>query len=322
MKPRQGYADGSTIEGVQPSFFQNIYDILNPSTQTIVERLQAAQQQPPVVEEDLVLQSIYDAINPSKETIVKRLQESQLAEREPIIKTQSYREKQKIREDKERVEKLKSEEDGTKKKQEELTKLNNLGKQATTSEFERYFKEYLPVIQEQLKPDSDASKRAKFLELAKVGLGILSQPGGQTIGEVVGKATTPSIANLQNLMAQDEQALQAPKLLALQAAMKRMEGPTATQLGIEADRIKTVAEQLVGSGISADASYKIAVQLDTLRQKGSPLSGKFNQEIPKTKKDYPKKGTGKHYYYTPSGELKIFDSDTREEFDISEVDIN
>ena len=214
-------------------------------------------------------------------------------------------------------------EDETKKKQEELAKLNNLlNKKTTTSEFERYFKEYLPVIQEQLKPDSDASKRAKFLELAKVGLGILSQPGGQTIGEVVGKAATPSIANLQNLMAMDEQALQAPKLLALQAAMKRMEGPTATQLGIEADRIKTVAEQLVGSGISADASYKIAVQLDALRQKGSPLSGKFNQEIPKTKKDYPKKGTGKHYYYTPSGELKIFDSDTREEFDISEVDIN
>ena len=123
-------------------------------------------------------------------------------------------------------------------------------------------------------------------------------------------------------MAMDEQALQAPKLLALQAAMKRMEGPTATQLGIEADRIKTVAEQLVGSGISADASYKIAVQLDKLRQKGSPLSGKFNQEIPKTKKDYPKKGTGKHYYYTPSGELKIFDSDTGKEYDISEVDIN
>ena len=213
-------------------------------------------------------------------------------------------------------------EDETKKKQEELAKLNNLSKKTATSEFERYFKEYLPVIQEQLKPDSDASKRAKFLELAKVGLGILSQPGGQTIGEVVGKAATPSIANLQNLMAMDEQALQAPKLLALQAAMKRMEGPTATQLGIEADRIKTVAEQLVGSGISADASYKIAVQLDALRQKGSPLSGKFNQEIPKTKKDYPKKGTGKHYYYTPSGELKIFDSDTREEFDISEVAIN
>jgi hypothetical protein len=216
-------------------------------------------------------------------------------------------------------------EDETKKKQEELAKLNNLlNKKTTTSEFERYFKEYLPVIQEQLKPDSDASKRAKFLELAKVGLGILSQPGGQTIGEVVGKAATPSIANLQNLMAMDEQALQAPKLLALQAAMKRMEGPTATQLGIKADRIKSIAEEIIKrstSNISAPASYKIADKLEELREKGSPLYGKFTDEIPKTKKDYPKKGTGKHYYYTLDGELKIFDSDTGEEFDISEVDI-
>ena len=215
-------------------------------------------------------------------------------------------------------------EDETKKKQEELAKLNNLSKQTATSEFERYFKEYLPVIQEQLKPDSDASKRAKFLELAKVGLGILSQPGGQTIGEVVGKAATPSIANLQNLMAMDEQALQAPKLLALQAAMKRMEGPTATQLGIKADRIKSIAEEIIKrstSNISAPASYKIADKLEELREKGSPLYGKFTDEIPKTKKDYPKKGTGKHYYYTLDGELKIFDSDTREQYDISEVDI-
>jgi hypothetical protein len=81
MEPRQGYANGPTIEGVQPSVFQNIYDIFNPSTQTIVERLQANQQQSPVVEEGSVLQSIYDAINPSKETIVKRLQERQLAQR-------------------------------------------------------------------------------------------------------------------------------------------------------------------------------------------------------------------------------------------------
>ena len=114
-EPRQGYANGPTIEGVQPSFLQNIYDILNPSTQTIVERLQANQQQAPVVEEGSVLQSIYDAINPSKETIVKRLQERQLAQREPIIKTQSYREEEKriakVMEDKEKAEKLKREEE-------------------------------------------------------------------------------------------------------------------------------------------------------------------------------------------------------------------
>tara|TARA_R110000782_G_scaffold33797_1_gene81260 strand:- start:75 stop:1193 length:1119 start_codon:yes stop_codon:yes gene_type:complete len=203
----------------------------------------------------------------------------------------------------------------------ELDKLKILNNQEqdTSSQFENYFKEYLPVIQEQLKPDSDSSKRAKFLELAKAGLSILSQPGGQTLGEVVGKATAPSITNLQNLMAQDEQAAQAPKLLALQAAMKRMEGPSATELGIKGKRIQIVAEDFVNKGLSADAGYKAANTLDQLRQKGSDLSGKFKTELPKNKEDYPKKGTGKHYYYTPEGDLKVYDSDTREEFDISEL---
>ena len=71
-------------------------------------------------------------------------------------------------------------------------------------------------------------------------------------------------------MAMDEQALQAPKLLALQAAMKRMEGPTATQLGIKADRIKSIAEEIIKrstSNISAPASYKIADKLEELREK-------------------------------------------------------
>ena len=76
-EPRQGYANGPTDIGVQPSFTQRIYDIFNPSTQTIVERLQATQQQPPAVEEGSVLQSIYDVINPSGETILKRIQERQ-----------------------------------------------------------------------------------------------------------------------------------------------------------------------------------------------------------------------------------------------------
>ena len=205
----------------------------------------------------------------------------------------------------------------------ELAKLKNLANQDTdtSSQFESYFKEYLPVIQEQLKPDSDSSKRAKFLELAKAGLSILSQPGGQTLGEVVGKATAPSITNLQNLMVQDEQAAQAPKLLALQAAIKRMDGPSATQLGIKGKRIQIVAEDFVDKGLSADAGYKAANTLDKLRLQGSDLSGKFEDEIPKNKEDYPKNGTGKHYYYTTTGELKIYDSDLKppKEFDISEI---
>ena len=89
--------------------------------------------------------------------------------------------------------------------------------------------------------------------------------------------------------------------------------------GIKGKRILTVAEDFVSKGLGADAAFKIAQTLDTLRLSGSEYAGKFTKEIPKTKKDYPKRGTGKHYYYTTEGELKVYDSDTGEESDITEL---
>jgi len=202
--------------------------------------------------------------------------------------------------------------------EEELKKLNELTKSDSSSEFEKYFKEYLPVIQEQLKPDTDASKRAKFLELAKVGLNILGQPGGN-IAQVVGRAAAPSITNIQKMAEKDREERLQPRLLALQAAMKRMEGPTATELGITARRIESVAENLITNyGLSADASYKAANSLDNLRKRKSPLAGKFNKKRPEEAKDLPKKG--KHYYFTDDGDLTVYDADKREFLDIKEAE--
>ncbi len=199
----------------------------------------------------------------------------------------------------------------------ELNKLKNLTKKDTSSEFEKYFKEYLPVIQEQLKPDSDASKRTKFLELAKVGLNLLGQPGGDLVG-AIGRAAAPSVTNLQTLAEKDREERLQPRLLALQAAMKRMEGPTSTQLGITAKRIESVAENLISNyGLTADASYKTANLLDNLRERGSPLAGKFNKKLPE-EKDLPKKG--KHYYFTEDGELTVYNADKKEFLDVKEAE--
>ena len=207
-------------------------------------------------------------------------------------------------------------ETNTKNELEKLKKLTS--KDSPTSEFEKYFKEYLPVIQEQLKPDTDASKRAKFLELAKVGLNILGQPGGN-IAQVVGRAAAPSITNIQKMAEKDREERLQPRLLALQAAMKRMEGPTAAELTIDARRLEAVAENLVTNyGLSADASYKAANSLDALRKRKSPLSGKFNKKRPAEEKDLPKKG--KHYYFTDDGDLTVYDADNRQFLDIKEAE--
>ena len=237
MEPRQGYANGPTIEGVQPSVFQNIYDIFNPSTQTIVERLQANQQQSPVVEEGSVLQSIYDAINPSKETIVKRLQERQLAQREPIIKTQSYREEQrkiaKDIEDKEKADKLKREEEEKLK-----TKTKGVGtgtgvgtggmQQSDKTDLRTVYEDLLPLFTKELGAAEDEFSRQKYLELAKFGLNLLRQPGGPAggrrdlLGAIAASAEKP-LEGYQTILAKEKQAQRLPKALALEAAMKEAE---------------------------------------------------------------------------------------------------
>jgi hypothetical protein len=236
-EPRQGYANGPTDIGVQPSFTQRIYDIFNPSTQTIVERLQATQQQPPAVEEGSVLQSIYDIINPSGETILKRIQERQAAQREPIIKTQSYREEQKriakAVEDKEKAEKLKREE-------EEKLKTTTTGagtdtgvgaggmQQPIKTDLRTVYEDLLPLFQKELGAAEDEFSRQKYLELAKFGLNLLRQPGGPAggrrdlLGAIAASAEKP-LEGYQTILAKEKQAQRLPKALALEAAMKEAE---------------------------------------------------------------------------------------------------
>ena len=236
-EPRQGYANGPTIEGVQPSFTQRIYDMFNPSTQTIVERLQATQQQPPAVEEGSVLQSIYDIINPSGETILKRIQERQAAQGEPIIKTQGYREEQKriakAVEDKQKAEELK-------RKEEEKLKITNTGtgvgensivggnQQTTKTDLRTVYEDLLPLFQKELGAADDEFSRQKYLELAKFGLNLLRQPGGppggerNLLGAIAASAEKP-LEGYQTILAKEKQAQRLPKALALEAAMKEVE---------------------------------------------------------------------------------------------------
>ena len=272
-EPRQGYANGPTIEGVQPSFTQRIYDMFNPSTQTIVERLQANQQQSPAVEEGSVLQSIYDAINPSKETIVKRLQERQLAQREPIIKTQSYREEEKriakVMEDKEKTEKLKREE-------EEKLKITTTGagteagvgagkiEQPQESDTD-VMNRYMEMFKSNLAADKDELKSQRYFELAKFGLNLLSQPGGPPGGKrdllgAVGRAGVPAIEGLSRISAEEKAAERQAKILGFQAALRELENPSLK-------KIQTLSK-LTGVPVSEIAKKELAesAQASNVRQ--------------------------------------------------------
>ena len=191
--------------------------------------------------------------------------------------------------------------------------LDTSGVVDTKSQFEKYFDEYLPVIQEQLGPDSDAASRDKWLALAKFSSGVLAQPGGDLTG-TIGRAAEKPLEDLSKISAEERQAKQVPKMLALQAAMNRMKGPTATDRSIDAQRIENIAKGFIGEGIQPDVSYILADKLDKLR--GDPeLAGKFNKKLPTEGKEGTKqlkKLKGKHFFYTEEGELKIFDGDKQE----------
>lgn len=240
-EPRQGYANGPTDIGVQPSFTQRIYDIFNPSTQTIVERLQANQQQPPAVEEGSILQSIYDAINPSGETILKRIQERQAAQREPIIKTQSYREEQKriakAVEDKEKAERLKREEEEKLKTTGAETDTGvGVGKIERSQESDTdIMNRYMEMFKANLAADKDELKSQRYFELAKFGLNLLSQPGGPPGGKrdllgAVGRAGVPAIEGLSRISAEEKAAERQAKILGFQAALRELENPALKKI--------------------------------------------------------------------------------------------
>jgi hypothetical protein len=337
-EPRQGYANGPTIEGVQPSFLQNIYDILNPSTQTIVERLQANQQQAPVVEEGSVLQSIYDAINPSKETIVKRLQERQLAQREPIIKTQSYREEQrkiaKDIEDKEKADKLKREEEEKLKK---TTAGTGTGAGVGAGKIEQpqesdtdVMNRYMEMFKSNLAGDKDELKSQRYFELAKFGLNLLSQPGGLPGGKrdllgAVGRAGVPAIEGLSRISAEEKAAERQAKILGFQAALRELENPALKKIqtlskltGVPVSEIakKELAESAQASNVKQNIIERYA---SVLQSKDPESNLKIAEEIVGMGKNLtqfqkhkdPNILTGKEkkdqYYYFenpgPSGEL-------------------
>ena len=187
--------------------------------------------------------------------------------------------------------------------------LDTSGVVDTKSQFEKYFDEYLPVIQEQLGPDSDAASRDKWLALAKFSSGVLAQPGGDLAG-AVGRAAGKPLEDLSRISAEERQAKQVPKMLALQAAMNRMKGPTATDRSIDASRIDNIAKDITGrSSLTYETAYKVAEKLDNLRMSNSELAGKFNKEMPKEAKEITKI-KGPKFFYTDEGDLKVVKNGT------------
>jgi hypothetical protein len=198
MEPRQGYADGPTIEGVQPSVFQRIYKALNPPTADILKRLQERQR----------LQTETNLLKPVSAADLTYGSE---AEKQAAIAAEEEAKKAKLPPEPISPPTVKEEE--VSKKQ----------------DFKTIYEDLLPIFRASVGPDQDEYTRQKYLELAKFGLNLLKPTPAGVPSSFLSSAAAAAEKPLEgygNILERERQAAKVPEALALQQAMKLSEPGT------------------------------------------------------------------------------------------------
>jgi len=194
-EPRQGYADGPTIEGVQPSVFQRIYKALNPPTADILKRLQERQR----------LQTETNFLKPAS---AANLTYGSEAEKQAAIAAEEELKKSKL--PPEPIPTITTKEEEVSKKQ----------------DFKTIYEDLLPIFRASVGPDQDEYTRQKYLELAKFGLNLLKPTPAGVPSSFLSSAATAAEKPLEgygNILERERQAAKVPEALALQQAMKLSE---------------------------------------------------------------------------------------------------
>ena len=194
-EPRQGYADGPTIEGVQPSVFQRIYKALNPPTADILKRLQERQR----------LQTETNLLKPVSAADLTYGSE---AEKQAAIAAEEELKKSKL--PPEPIPTITTKEEEVSKKQ----------------DFKTIYEDLLPIFKASVGPDQDEYTRQKYLELAKFGLNLLKPTPAGVPSSFLSSAAAAAEKPLEgygNILERERQAAKVPEALALQQAMKLSE---------------------------------------------------------------------------------------------------
>ena len=193
-EPRQGYADGPTIEGVQPSVFQRIYKALNPPTADILKRLQERQR----------LQTETNLLKPVSAADLTYGSE---AEKQAAIAAEEELKKSKL--PPEPIPTITTKEEVSKKQ-----------------DFKTIYEDLLPIFKASVGPDQDEYTRQKYLELAKFGLNLLKPTPAGVQSSFLSSAAAAAEKPLEgygNIIERERQAGKVPEALALQQAMKLSE---------------------------------------------------------------------------------------------------
>jgi HPt (histidine-containing phosphotransfer) domain-containing protein len=148
-----------------------------------------------------------------------------------------------------KTEKIEIEED-TKTKINDGTGLNNFQEKSD----KQVMQEYMDMFKESLGADKDELNRQRFLEIAKFGANLLAQPGGQTLGEAVGKAGAPALEGFSKIEAAERAADRQAKTLGFQAALKELEPGSLEKNARALAKLANISVSEAADRISKNAS--------------------------------------------------------------------
>ena len=147
-------------------------------------------------------------------------------------------------------EKVEIEEKNTTTKINDGTGLNNFQEKSD----KQVMQEYMDMFKESLGADKDELNRQRFLEIAKFGANLLAQPGGQSLGEAVGKAGAPALEGFSKIEAAERAADRQAKTLGFQAALKELEPGSLEKNAKALAKLANISVSEAADRISKNAS--------------------------------------------------------------------
>ena len=181
--------------------------------------------------------------------------------------------------------------------------------------------EYMDMFKETLGGDKDELNRQRYLEIAKFGANILAQPGGQSLGEVVGKAGGPALEGFSKIEEAERAADRQAKTLGFQAALKELE-PGSLEKNAKAlakltgtsvaEAAKTISQnasagrnrmdniKLIYESLSKETSPGIALKVSTFMTDNSISPAKVSKH-PDPTQTTGDEVTNQYYYFEKEG---------------------
>jgi hypothetical protein len=194
---------------------------------------------------------------------------------------------------------------------------------------EEVIKDYMEMFKANLATDRDELNSQRYLELAKFGLNLMSQPGGLPGGKrdllgAIGRAGMPTIEGLSKIAAEERSGEKQAKILGFQAALKKLDNPLLEKYKIQSKLSGVPIEEVVQSDIqtaqAANVKQNLIKGYSEILDSSDPISNRrIAETIVNMKKDitqfqkHPdplmitgKEKKGQYYYFGkpgPNGEL-------------------